>query len=120
LTHGRPRAIAANEQLTGFFATVLKLRRDLILAGNEVQELETRMKVTVGETAPQAVEQRAPGSHELPAGAGGIHSAVFVEILPFARFNADIRASREFQAFQKSRHFGLEHDTRAPIIHGSR
>ncbi len=38
-------------------------------------------------------------------GAEGVDTAVLVQILPLARFNADIRTSREFQSFQKSQHF---------------
>ncbi len=120
LAHGRPRAVATNEQVAGFFATVLESRNDLIFSGNEIQQIETRMKVSVRKAAPQALEQRTPGSHELLALAGGIHSPVRFQMLPLARFNADVRASREFQPFQKSRHFGLEHDARAPVIHDSR
>ena len=60
LTHGRPRAITANEQVAGFLATILESCRDFALSGGEVHELEPRVVIIVGKPSPQAVKQRAP------------------------------------------------------------
>jgi len=78
LTHGRPRAITANEQVAGFLATILESCRDFALSGIEVYELETRVVIVVGKPASQAVEQRTPRSHELLAVARRGNAAVFV------------------------------------------